>query len=202
MTRCRAMLAGVACAAGLWLVQAPAAPAHAQAGGGCQLTGLANLSPGLSSTSQSFAYSFSGTFSNCHSTASSASGGTAFAGTSSTYGTEQAGSPTGTGSCANSTTQGTAVALFDDGTTAVITYTTSGAGAAVVLQGTTSTNGAPNSVTYVNGTATTTFTTSPQWSNMSADAPLTFSPATTAENCVQVPVSSANINGFAFVGAA
>jgi hypothetical protein len=201
MVRFRAIVIGIACAAGLSLAPLPGSIAHAQSGGACQLTGVANLTPGLGTASQSFTYSFSGTLSNCHSTVSAATGGTVFAGTSTTYGTEQTGSPTGTGSCGNSTTQGTAVALFNDGSTAVITYTTNGAGAAVVLQGSTSTGGVPNSVKYVQGTTTTTFTTSAQWANMSARAPLTFSPTTNAQNCAQTPVTSANINGAAVLAA-
>ena len=39
----------------------------APAAGGCQLQGLANLSPGLSSTSQAFSYSFTGNLTGCQS---------------------------------------------------------------------------------------------------------------------------------------
>ena len=48
------------------LTFAPAAPAAS--GGGCQLKGTASFSPGLSTTSQPFTYSFSGDLTGCQST--------------------------------------------------------------------------------------------------------------------------------------
>src|SRR5213593_1165863 len=55
-------------AAALWVVGPGASLAGAATGGGeCQLQGVANLSPPLSSNSGSFAYNFTGTLSSCQS---------------------------------------------------------------------------------------------------------------------------------------
>src|SRR6266699_1576880 len=55
-------------AAALWVAGPGASLAGAATGGGeCQLQGVANLSPPLSSTSANFAYSFTGTLSSCQS---------------------------------------------------------------------------------------------------------------------------------------
>src|ERR1700716_1607356 len=40
--------------------------ATAASGGGCQLAGTANLSPGLNTTARSYTYSFSGALTSCH----------------------------------------------------------------------------------------------------------------------------------------
>src|SRR5436309_13637764 len=99
-------------------------------GGGCQLHGTANISPGLTNTAQNFSYSFTGSLSNCQSSSGGPASGTVFAGTTGLP------APTGNGSCGSSTTSGTAVVQWADGTTTVVSYSTSGALAAVVLQGT------------------------------------------------------------------
>ena len=44
-----------------------AAPASAASGGGCQLQGSANFSPGLSNSSQNFTYNFGGSLTGCKS---------------------------------------------------------------------------------------------------------------------------------------
>jgi len=44
-----------------------ASPAWGQSGGGCQLKGSANLSPGLSNNDQNFTYDFGGDLSGCQS---------------------------------------------------------------------------------------------------------------------------------------
>ena len=55
-------------AAALWVAGPGASLAGAATGGGeCQLQGVANLSPPLTNTSASFAYSFTGTLSSCQS---------------------------------------------------------------------------------------------------------------------------------------
>src|SRR3989475_13315680 len=55
-------------AAVLWVTGPGASLAGAATGGGeCQLQGVANLSPPLSSNSGSFAYNFTGTLSSCQS---------------------------------------------------------------------------------------------------------------------------------------
>src|SRR5438309_2547539 len=99
-------------------------------GGGCQLHGTANISPGLSNTAKNFTYNFTGNLTNCQSSPAAPTSGTVFAGTNGLP------APTGNGSCGSSTTSGTAVVQWADGTTTVVSYSTSGALAAVVLQGT------------------------------------------------------------------
>jgi hypothetical protein len=120
------------------LAFAPAAPAAS--GGGCQLKGTASFSPGLSTTSQPFSYSFSGDLTGCQSTeAGSPATGRVQAG--GTYIDPASGksyvmpNSTGTGSCGSSTTQGLSLITWADGTRTLIQYTTSGAAAAVALQG-------------------------------------------------------------------
>lgn len=184
---------GVAAAIGLSAATQPVLETGAAGGAGCQLSGSANLSPGLTTASQSFTYSFSGTLSSCQSSSSPApSGGTVFAGVDPNGQTETTGHPAGTGSCGSSSTSGIAVVLFNDGSTAVISYTTTGSGPAVLLQGT------------VGGTATfgtDTYTTSSQWSGQSATGALTFTPAT-GQDCVTTPVTIAAINGVTTLGSA
>ena len=73
MKRLLGLAVGVAVAA----VLGGAATASAQTGGGCQLQGTANISPGLSTTAQNFTYSFTGNLTNCQSsTAGSAASDT------------------------------------------------------------------------------------------------------------------------------
>lgn len=163
----------------------------ATGGSGCQLNGTANFTPGLTTSSQSFTYTFSGTLSGC--TSSSGAGPTAgsvFAGVDPNGQAETTGHPSGTGSCGSSSTSGTAVALFNDGSTAVITYTTSGAGPAVTLQGTVG-----GSVSF----GTDTYTTSAQWSGDQALGTLTFQPAS-GQDCVTTPVTQAAIGGATTLG--
>src|SRR5207245_62866 len=56
----------------LSVVAAGGSSAASSTAGACQLQGVANLNPGLSSTSQPFAYSFSGTLTSCQSTGAGA----------------------------------------------------------------------------------------------------------------------------------
>jgi hypothetical protein len=125
-----------------------AASASAAAGGGCQLQGTANLSPGLNSSSQPFSYNFGGNLSGCQSSeAGSPASGTVAAGqtvaeqvTNSITGatdtvTYQEPVPTGSGGCGSSTTSGSALVTWADGTHTVFSYSTTGALAAVVLTG-------------------------------------------------------------------
>jgi hypothetical protein len=178
---------------GIIVAALPGKVAHAQSGGGCQLTGTASITPGLTTSSQSFTYSFSGTLTNCQSNTSGApTSGTVFAGVDPTGQKETAGYPSGTGSCGNSTTSGVAVAQFSDGSTAVISFTTSGAAAAVSLQGT---------VVASAAFGTNTYTTSAEWAGDSAVAALTFQPAS-GQNCVTVPVTTAAIAGATGIGKA
>ena len=186
------LVIGLAGSAGLATGTSVRTAEAATGGAGCELNGTATLTPGLSTTSQSFAYTFSGTLSNCASSSGAPSGGTVFAGVDPNGQVETTGHPAGSGSCASSTTSGIAVALFNDGSTAVISYTTSGSGPAVELSGT-----AGGSVSF----GTDTYTTSAQWSGDTSTAALTFQPAS-GQDCVTTPVTNATIAGATTLGAA
>jgi hypothetical protein len=117
-----------------------ASGASAASGGGCQLKGTASFTPGLSTTSQPFTYSFGGDLTGCKSTdAGAPATGVVQAGD--TYTDPASGNTyvlpnaTGTGGCSSSTTQGLALISWADGTRTLTQYTTSGAAAAVVLDG-------------------------------------------------------------------
>jgi hypothetical protein len=115
--------------------------ASAASGGGCQLKGTASFTPGLSTTSQPFTYSFSGDLTSCQST-EAGSPATGFVQAGGTYTDPASGKAytlpdsTGTGGCASSTTQGLALITWADGTRTLTEYSTTGAAAAVKLDGT------------------------------------------------------------------
>ena len=109
--RTLALLAAVVAALGALSFASSASAAS----GGCQLKGTASFTPGLSTTSQPFTYSFGGDLTGCQST--------------------EAGAPA-TGGCASSTTEGLALITWADGTRTLTDYSTSGAAAAVKLDGT------------------------------------------------------------------
>src|SRR5213595_2815205 len=120
-------------AAVLWVAGPGASLAGAATGGGeCQLQGVANITPPLSSNSGSFAYNFTGALSSCQSNVAGApTTGNVSAGVQlpetvtltniSTGGTTtgtvlyQEPIPQGSGSCGNSTTAGEALAAWGDG---------------------------------------------------------------------------------------
>jgi hypothetical protein len=133
-----ALLAAVVAVLGALIFASGASAASA---GGCQLKGTASFTPGLSTTSQPFTYSFGGDLTGCKSTdASAPATGTVQAG--GTYTDPASGNAyvlprsTGTGGCTSSTTQGLALIVWGDGTRTLTQYTTSGAAAAVKLDGT------------------------------------------------------------------
>jgi hypothetical protein len=136
--RTLALLAVVAAVLGAFTFAQGASAASA---GGCQLKGTASFSPGLSTTSQPFSYSFGGDLTGCKSSdATAPATGVVQAG--GTYTDPATGnayvmpSSTGTGGCASSTTQGLALITWADGTRTLTQYSTSGAAAAVKLDGT------------------------------------------------------------------
>jgi hypothetical protein len=185
--------------------------------GTCQLQGVANLSPGLGTTSQAFNYSFTGSLTSCQSSVAGAPAtGNVSAGvqlsetvtlTNTVTGLTTTGTvryqepvPVGTGSCGHSTTSGQALAQWADSTATVIGYTTNGAAAAVQLQGTiqpsmTLTLVASSVPAGYSAPATYTISTTRFPVGDPAAAALTFSPTTQAQDCATVPVTSANING-------
>lgn len=139
----------IATLGGLALALAVAVPsAAAQSVGGCRLDGTATFSPGLSTGSQAFAYSFGGALEGCQSSEAGApTAGTVSAGqtipeqvTNSITGAThtvayQEPAPSGSGGCGSSTTEGEALAAWSDGTATVVSYSTTGALAAVTLSG-------------------------------------------------------------------
>jgi hypothetical protein len=161
-----------------------AAPASAANGGGCQLDGTANFSPGLGTTAQNFTYSFSGNLSGCQSASGGPATGTIIAGTNGLP------TPTGNGSCGSSTTSGIAVAQWANGTTTVIQYNTTGATAEVALQGTV--------IASVTSSTGTTYTTT-RYAGDSAFGNVFFQPPDPTA-CAGAGVTSAGISGAVGLG--
>lgn len=188
---------------GLSVNAGKALAASTPSGGECQLAGTANLSPGLSSTSQSFTYNFSGNLTGCQSNDNAPATGTVSAGQ--TLNGNQEPVPTGTGSCANSSTSGTAFIAWADGDYTVIQYTTSGAGAGVDLSGTVIASATVVDNSTTPPTDVTIATNEPSTPvGSSALGQLTFSTAspTGAAGCAPggTGVSQASINGATEIG--
>lgn len=165
----------------------------------CQLAGNAAFSPGLTTTSQNFTYTFAGGLSGCQSTDATApasgnveagqtrtvsyswtytdSTGTHSGTSSATY---QEPVPTGSGSCGTSTTSGISISTWADGTATVVSYSTTGAGAAVALSGSVVPSVALTLVSYTGPTqappASTYTISTTRWSGDSAAGALTFQP--------------------------
>lgn len=90
----------------------------------CVLKGTAHISPGLAVAARPFSYTFNGTFSNCHGSDATVTGGTVTA------------SGSGSGGCTQSSTTGHAFITWSNGRTSALNFTTKGAAAALVVQGT------------------------------------------------------------------
>jgi hypothetical protein len=180
----RRLLGLTVTAAFLVLVPLTGSASASPNGGGCQLQGTANFSPGLTNTAQNFTYSFTGNLTNCQSSSGGPASGTVFAGTNGLP------VPTGNGSCASSTTQGIAVAQWADGTTTVVSYSTTGAAAAVGLQGTV--------IASVTSSTGTTYTTT-RYAGDSALGTLAFQPPDPTA-CASTGVISATISGSVDLG--
>jgi len=176
-----------------------ASSASAASGGGCQLKGTASFTPGLSTTSQPFTYSFGGNLTGCQSTEAGAPAtGTVQAG--GTYTDPASGkayvlpNATGTGGCSSSTTQGLALIVWGDGTRTIEQYTTSGAAAAVVLDGTVVDSTTLQPVNPADPPLTLTTT---RYQGSSSHGLLAFE--ATPTDC-QTGVTSAGIEGFVGLG--
>jgi hypothetical protein len=194
----------------------------APSGGACQLVGVANLSPGLSSSSHPFTYNFTGNLSGCQSNIDGAPvSGTVSAGiqlpesvtiTNTATGATQTATvqyqepiPAGSGTCGNSTTQGASLTTWADNTTTVVNYNTTGALSAVQLSGQVAAAMTLNVVASsvpVGWTAPPTFTinTTRFTTTDSASGALTFTPTTQQQDCISAPVTAANINGVIGIG--
>jgi len=181
-----------------------AASASAQSGGGCQLQGTANFSPGLSNTSQNFTYNFGGNLTGCQSSDSGApASGTVEAGkvlTDPATGEQfQEPASTGTGGCASSTTGGTAITNWSDGTQTVISYATTGAAAAVHLSGTVIPSVTLPAINPQSGQPTSKTVTTTRYAGASALGALTFQPPDPTA-CAGAGVTSAAISGVIGLG--
>ena len=194
-------LGALCCAIALLLV--PSA-ASAQSGGGCQLDGNANFTPGLSNNAQNLQYSFGGSLSGCQSSvAGSPTSGTVSAGNVRTINgfQYQEPVPTGNGSCATSTTGGTAIVDWADGTQTVVNYSTTGAAAAVNLQGTVASSVTLNAVPPLQtGEPPTATVTTTRYAGDSAQGLLAFQPPDPTACNTPTGVTTAGISGFIGLG--
>jgi hypothetical protein len=181
-----------------------AASASAQSGGGCQLQGTANFSPGLTNASQNFTYDFGGNLSSCQSNQAGApASGTVEAGkvlTDPATGEQfQEPAATGTGGCPSSTTAGTAIASWSDGTQTVIRYSTTGAAAAVQLSGTVLSSVTLPAINPQPGQPTSKTITTTRYAGASAAGGLTFQPPDPTA-CTGGGVTTAAISGLIALG--
>jgi hypothetical protein len=198
----RKLIAGSISVAVLALLAfAPVAPAAS--GGGCQLQGTANFSPGLGANAQDFTYNFGGNLTSCQSNESgSPATGTVSAGQAVTIGGQQFQEPvpTGNGACSSSTTNGIAIATWADGTQTVIQYSTSGAAAAVNLQGTVLPSVTLQAINPQPGQPTSTTVTSTRYAGASALGALAFQPPDPTACNTPAGVTSAGISGIVGLG--
>jgi hypothetical protein len=177
--------------------------ASAATGGGCQLQGTANFSPGLSAASQNFTYSFAGDLTSCQSSEAGApAAGKVEAGKVFTDATgQQFQEPvsTGTGGCSNSTTNGTAIVTWADGTKTVLTYATTGAAAAVHLSGTVVPSVTLQAINPLPGQPTSTTITTTRYAGQSSLGALAFEPPDPTA-CNTTGVTTAGISGIIGLG--
>ncbi|HEX4717496.1 MAG TPA: hypothetical protein VH300_03130 [Thermoleophilaceae bacterium] len=192
-----------------------ASPAGAASGGGCQLQGTANFSPGLGATSQAFNYSFAGDLTGCQSSvAGSPTSGTVQAGktitqqvVNSTTGatdtvTYQSPVATGSGGCASSTTQGTAIVTWSDATVTVLGYSTTGAAAAVNLSGSAVPSVTLNAIDAQPGDPTTLTINTTRYAGDSSQGVLAFQPPDPTACTAAAGVTTAGISGAVTLGSA
>ena len=185
------------------LVLAPTA--FAQSGGGCQLDGTANISPGLNTGAQPFSYGFHGNLTGCQSNQSgSPATGTVSAGEAVSINGQQFQEPvsSGNGSCASSTTNGIAIVTWADGTQTVVQYSTNGAAAAVQLQGTVIASVTLPAINPQPGQPTSTTVTTTRYGGGSALGVLAFEPPDPTACNTPGGVTTAGISGFIGLGSA
>jgi hypothetical protein len=214
--RLKPLFLPAALAAGLVLAMLPGT-AGAASGGFCQLNGTAAFNPGLTNTSGSFSYSFSGALSGCQSSDATApvsgnveagktvnvsynwsyvdSTGTHSGTATATY---QEPVPTGSGSCGSSTTAGTAITTWSDGTQTVESYSTTGAAAAVNLSGSVVPSATLTLASFTGPTqappASTYTVSTTRYSGDTASGLLTFQPPDPTL-CASTGVTTAAISG-------
>jgi hypothetical protein len=183
------------------LVAAPSA--LAASGGGCQLQGSANISPGLNGSAHNFTYNFGGNLSGCQSNVAGAPAtGTVSAGNVRTISAEQFQEPvpSGNGSCGSSTTSGTAIVTWADGTNTVVQYTTTGALAAVTLQGTVIASVTLPAINPLPGQPTSATITTTRYAGSGALGTLAFQPPDPSACNTPTGVTQAGISGFIGLG--
>jgi hypothetical protein len=180
-----------------------ALPANAASGGGCELQGTAAFSPGLTSNSQSFNYSFHGALTSCNSTeAGSPASGQVSAGEVfiDALGFDyQEPVPTGTGSCESGTTQGTAIVTWGDSSRTVVRYSTTAVAAAVHLTGQVIPSVTLNAINPLPGEPTSTVVNTTRYAGNSALGVLAFNADPAACN-TPAGVATAGIAGFIGLG--
>lgn len=187
--------------------------AAAQTLGGCEMQGTAQFSPGLNSSSQTFAYDFGGTLSSCQSSESGApASGTVTAGKTLTEQvhnaitgatdtvTYQEPKPFGTGGCASSTTQGEALATWADGTHTVVAYSTTGALAAVDLSGSVAPSMTLRAVNAGEGDPATYTIRTTRYEGEAASGLLAFQPPDPTACTTATGVTTAGISGLISLG--
>ena len=111
-------------AAALATLVAIAAPSGSSAAtrGACNLSGSANVTPGLTTKKQAISYTFSGSLSSCQGTGKVKSGAITASGS-------------GTGSCSGNATNGTASITWNTGQTSALTFSTKGTGPYLAVTG-------------------------------------------------------------------
>jgi hypothetical protein len=200
------MMVSLGCLALTLFVIAPSA--FASSAGGCQLQGTANFSPGLSSSSQPFTYSFAGNLSGCQSSESGVpTSGTVEAGktlveqvkNAKTGATDtvtyQEPISSGSGSCGSSTTSGSALVTWADGTHTVMSYATTGALAAVNLSGSVVASLTLTAVNPPEGDPTTFTIVTDRFAGDSASGLLLFQPPDPTACSTPTGATSAAISG-------
>jgi hypothetical protein len=184
------------------IVVLPAGSAGAASGGGCQLDGNANFSPGLTnSTTTAFTYSFSGALTNCQSSDSSApKSGTVVEGAQ--YTRTYTDPVTGVSHTVTYQllARGTGIVTWSDGTVSVLGYTTTGAAAAVSLSGSVQPSVTLTAVDAQPGDPTTITIATTRYAGNSSQGALAFQPPDPTACNTPAGVTAAGISGVVTLG--